>query len=108
MHSLREPLNSDHLGVSVGDCEPGWNSRRDDHGQDVHEEIYVLMEGRATVVVEEEPVPMEPGDAIRLSPDATRQIRNADTRSTFVLVGVEDCPRPGDADPEWPVDGFQG
>lgn len=48
-----------------------------------HEEAYVLVEGEATVTVDEEEVAMTAGDAIRIPPDATRQIRNGDTESTL-------------------------
>lgn len=108
MHFLKEPLDSDRLGVTIARCEPNWNSRPHDHSQDEHEEIYVLTEGEATVVVDEEPVRMEAGDAIRIPPDATRQIRNGDTESTFVLVSAEDCTRRVDTDADWILHGVQG
>lgn len=108
MHALADPLDSDRLGVTVAQCEPDWNSHPHDHSHDEHEEIYVLIEGEATVVVDEDPVPMEAGDAIRIPPEATRQIRNGDAQSTFVLVSASECTRRADADPEWTLDAFQG
>ena len=110
MHQLREHLESDRVGVTVAPCEPGWKSQPHDHRRNGHEEIYVLIEGEATVVVENEPVAMESGDAIRIPPSATRQIRNGDVRSTFVLVSAPECHRPiedGRSD-SWVLEGFQG
>lgn len=88
MHFLRDPLECDKLGVTVVDCEPGWTGKEHDHCDEGHEEVYVLVQGEATVTVDGEEVAMTAGDAIRISPESTRQIRNGDTESTFVLVGA--------------------
>jgi mannose-6-phosphate isomerase-like protein (cupin superfamily) len=88
IHFLRDPLECDRLGVSVIDCEPGWKGRKHDHGDENHEEVYVLVEGEATITVNGETVSMTAGDAIRIDPDASRQIRNGDTESTFVVAGA--------------------
>jgi uncharacterized cupin superfamily protein len=88
MHSLRDELDAEQVGLTVLDCEPGWSGMAHDHAGDDHEEIYFLVDGEATVVVEGEALGMEPGDALRLSPDATRVIENGDTESTFVLAGA--------------------
>jgi len=88
MHFLRDPLECEHVGVTVVDCEPGWTGKEHDHRERDHEEVYLLMEGEATVTVDNDAVHMEPGDAIRIPPDATRQIRNGDVESTLVLAGA--------------------
>jgi quercetin dioxygenase-like cupin family protein len=85
---LREPLDCENFGVSVLDVEPGWEGKPHDHAADGQEEVYVLVEGAATVTVEGEDVPLEAGEAIRLPPESERQITNGDTESTFVLVGA--------------------
>ncbi|WP_435063981.1 cupin domain-containing protein [Halobaculum sp. EA56] len=88
MHFLRDPLECEQLGVTVVECDPGWTGMEHDHADRDHEEVYVLVEGEATVRVDGEEVDMTAGDALRLSPDATRQIRNGDTESTVVLAGA--------------------
>ncbi|MFB6071200.1 MAG: cupin domain-containing protein [Halanaeroarchaeum sp.] len=88
MHFLRDPLECETLGVTVVDCDPGWAGKPHDHAEEDHEEVYLLVEGEATVTVEGEDVPMAAGDAIRVAPEATRQIRNGETESTFVLAGA--------------------
>jgi len=50
--------------------------------------VYVLVEGAAVVTVDDEKVPMEAGDALRIDPDSTRQIHNGDEESLFVLAGA--------------------
>jgi mannose-6-phosphate isomerase-like protein (cupin superfamily) len=88
LHFLREPLETDQLGVSVLDCDPGWTGMEHDHADENHEEVYLLIEGEATVRIEGEAVDMAEGDAVRVPAEATRQIENGDTESQFVLVGA--------------------
>jgi quercetin dioxygenase-like cupin family protein len=85
---LRGPLGCENLGVSVLTCEPGWTGKPHDHADEGHEEVYVLVEGEATVVVEGERVELTAGDAIRLPPESERTIENGSVESQFVLVGA--------------------
>jgi len=88
LHFLRDELDCEQVGVSVLDCEPDWEGKPHDHAADGQEEVYVLVEGSATVTVDGEAVSMEAGDALRVAPEETRQIENGDTESQFVLVGA--------------------
>ena len=88
LHILREPLACEQLGVSVLTCEPGWEGTAHDHADKGQEEVYVLVEGAAVVSVDDETVPMEAGDVMRIDPDSTRQIHNGDAESLFVLAGA--------------------
>lgn len=88
MHFMRDPLECSNLGVTVVECEPGWTGKEHDHGGQDQEEVYILVEGAATVDVDGEAVELEAGDALRIDPDARRQIRNGDGESLFVLVGA--------------------
>lgn len=110
MHFLSEPLKSEQLGVTMVRCEPGWRGLKHDHTDNDHEEVYVLIEGQATVVVNDEPVEMEPGDAIWIPPTATRQIRNGDAEAAFVLVSAPAALGPSDldSDEDWLLQGFIG
>jgi mannose-6-phosphate isomerase-like protein (cupin superfamily) len=88
LYFLREPLETDQLGVSVLDCDPGWTGMEHDHADEDHEEVYLLVEGEATVTIEGEAVDLAEGDAVRVPPRATRQIENGDVQSRFVLAGA--------------------
>ncbi|MFC4553415.1 MULTISPECIES: cupin domain-containing protein [Halorussus] len=85
---LRDPLDCENLGVSILDVDPGWTGKEHDHAEDGQEEVYVLLEGEATVTVEGEDVELSAGEALRIPADATRQIHNGDTESRFVLAGA--------------------
>lgn len=88
LHFLRDPLGCEQFGISVLECEPGWTGKEHAHVDREHEEVYLLVDGSATVTVNDEEVQMEGGDAIRLPPEATRQIQNGDSESLFVLAGA--------------------
>ena len=88
LHFLRDELDCEQLGVSVLDCAPGWEGKPHDHAEDGQEEVYVLVEGAATVTVEGEDVAMGAGDALRVAPEETRRISNGGDESQFVLVGA--------------------
>ncbi|ELY59226.1 cupin 2 barrel domain-containing protein [Natronococcus amylolyticus DSM 10524] len=88
LHFLRDELNCENVGVTVLECEPGWEGMEHDHADEGQEEVYLLLEGEATVTVEDESVELSEGDAIRIPPDATHQIHNGDAESRFVLVGA--------------------
>lgn len=88
LHFLREPLDCEALGVTVVDCPSGWTGKAHDHADGGHEEVYLLVEGEATIEVDGEAVPMAPGDAVRVAPAARRQLQNGDTESTLVIAGA--------------------
>lgn len=107
MHFLREPLRSRSVGVTIVRCDPGWRSQAHDHAGDEHEEIYVLMRGEATVRVDGEDVAMESGDVLRITPESTRQIRNSDRESAFVLVSGPEFDDESE-EGSWSLSGFAG
>jgi quercetin dioxygenase-like cupin family protein len=88
MHRLREALGSEAVGLTVVDCDPGWEGPEHEHGEEGHEEIYLLLEGGASVTVDGETVALSPGDAVLVPPDATRQIHNGDAESRLILAGA--------------------
>ncbi|MFB6361696.1 MAG: cupin domain-containing protein [Halobacteriales archaeon] len=88
LHFLRDPLGCAELGVTVADCPPGWTGKAHDHADGGHEEVYVLVEGQATLEVEGEPVSMTPGEAVRVDPAAERQLHNGDDESTLLIAGA--------------------
>ncbi|MFC6725620.1 cupin domain-containing protein, partial [Halobium palmae] len=82
LHFLRDALDCEELGVSVLDAEPGWEGMEHDHDDEGEEEVYLLVDGEATVTVDGEDVEMTAGDALRIPPGATRAIENGETAST--------------------------
>jgi len=88
LHFLRDALDCENVGVSILECPPGWEGKPHDHAADGQEEVYVLVEGHATVTLDGDTVEMAAGDALRIAPDVERQITNGEAESRFVLVGA--------------------
>jgi uncharacterized cupin superfamily protein len=88
LYFLRDALGCENLGFSVVDCEPNWTGKEHDHADGDHEEVYYLVSGEATLYVDGDEVALDPGDAVRVAPDAARQIENGPRESTFVVVGA--------------------
>jgi len=88
MRRLREALDTQAVGLTVVDCDPGWEGPEHDHAEGDHEEVYLLLSGAASVTVDGETVDLDPGDAICIDPDETRQLHNGDTASRLVLAGA--------------------
>jgi len=89
MHFLRDPLDAEAVGVTILDCDPAWSGQPHDHADDGHEEVYFLIEGDASVEIEDRTVDLDPGDAVRIDPGDTRQLRIGDASSRLVLVGAD-------------------
>ncbi len=81
--------------------------RTHDHVDDEHEEVYVLVSGAAEVRVDQESVPIEEGDAVWIAPEATRQIRNGERESAF-LISAPEFDSSGSSDDAWSRTRFDG
>jgi mannose-6-phosphate isomerase-like protein (cupin superfamily) len=88
LHFLREELDCENLGFSVLEADPGWTGKPHDHAEDGQEEVYFLVEGAAEIEVDGETRSLAPGEAVRVAPEAERQLRNGDAESTVVIAGA--------------------
>ena len=88
MHFLRDPLNCEQLGLTVVEVGPDWTGKEHDHSGDGQEEIYLLLDGAATLTVEGEAMELSPGEAVRVDPDATRQLEITE-ESRMVIAGAD-------------------
>lgn len=87
MHFLRDALDCEQLGMTVLEAGPEWEGMEHDHADDEHEEVYLLVDGIGEITVEGETVTLEPGDAVRVAPDANRQL-SFDDESLMVIAGA--------------------
>jgi uncharacterized cupin superfamily protein len=108
MYFLSEPLGCRQVGVTLSRCPPGWKSKPHDHEEDGHEEVYILISGTANIRIDDESVAMTDGDAIWITHTATRQIRNGEEESTFVLISAPEFDSGNSSKEAWSLTGFQG
>ncbi|MFD1645723.1 cupin domain-containing protein [Haloarchaeobius litoreus] len=89
MWFLRDALDTEALGVTVLELEPGAKGKEHDHADDGQEEVYVVVAGEVAIDLGNETVRVGEHEAIRLSADQTRQIHNdGDERARLVLAGT--------------------
>jgi uncharacterized cupin superfamily protein len=100
--SLRRALGITTFGANLIVLEPRQRGRI--HRHEHQEEVYVVLEGELTLVVEEEPHVLERGDVARVAPDMRRQLVNAgDERVALLALGGAEphVGRDGVAYEEW-------
>lgn len=89
MWFLRDALDAETVGVTLLELDPGGKGKEHDHAGTDHEEVYLVLEGEATVSVGDDRVTLGPEEAIRVDPETTRQLRNhGDDRLRVVIAGA--------------------
>jgi quercetin dioxygenase-like cupin family protein len=71
---LRQELRVSTFGLNLLRLRPGERSRIHRHEQ--QEEVYLVLEGTLTLVVEGEPRVLQRGELARVAPDVRRQLAN--------------------------------
>jgi uncharacterized cupin superfamily protein len=94
----RHPAASPHdkgIGQALGvrafglyqvELPPGGQTVRHDHTDDRAEDVYAIIHGTGTVVVDGQQVPVRPGQYIAVTPDSARQVRAGDGGLVFIAV----------------------
>ncbi|MFC3476935.1 cupin domain-containing protein [Halobacterium litoreum] len=89
MWFLKDHLDTEELGFTVLELEPGAKGKEHDHGEDGQEEVYYVVDGVVDVEVGDETVTLEAEEAIRLDAGESRQIFNrGEERAKLVLAGA--------------------
>jgi len=84
---LRGELGCEHIGVSYMRFGPGWHLTVG-HRHAGGEEVYVLVEGRARIKIEDEVFEMDAPSAVRVRGDQFRAIQaSGDQAAVFVVAG---------------------
>ena len=82
---LRRELGVTTFGLNLLVLQPGQRLRI--HRHERQEEVYVVLEGTLTLLVEGEPFELSPHEAVRLAPDVRRQLVNP-TADRVVLLAA--------------------
>jgi quercetin dioxygenase-like cupin family protein len=88
-HLARKTLGAEAFGFNVVDIEPGGQIPAHDHSGDNQEEVFIILEGQATIVADEEELDGPAGTYIRYAPEVHRTIKNnSDAPVRALLIGV--------------------
>jgi uncharacterized cupin superfamily protein len=82
--SLRRQLGVTSFGINAITLAP--RKRLRVHRHERQEEVYLVLEGELTLIVEGEPHVLGVGDLARLAPEARRQLTNPSDGRTVVLA----------------------
>jgi uncharacterized cupin superfamily protein len=91
MRILRDALGCEHVGVSYLRFAPGWNLTVG-HRHPAGEEVYVLVEGRARIKIDDQILTMNAPSAVRVRSEQFRAIRAVGNESAVFVVA------------SWPID----
>ena len=84
---LAKQLEAPTLGARLWRLRPGQASTRHRHREQT--ELYVLLEGRGRLRVEDELLTLEPLSAVLVDPDSVRQVFNdTDDEALWLVVGA--------------------
>ena len=99
---LRRQLGVSSFGMNQIVLQPGQRGRIHRHRH--QEEVYLVLEGRLTLVIESEPTELGEGELIRVAPQVRRQLINLGPgRVVLLAIGgaAEHQGRDGEAFTSW-------
>jgi quercetin dioxygenase-like cupin family protein len=80
-------LQAGSVGARLWRLRPGQASTK--HRHQAQEELYVLLEGRGRIGVDDESLELGPLDALLVAPDSVRQVFNdTDAEALWLIVGA--------------------
>lgn len=82
--TLRRELGVESFGLSLMRLDPGQRGRI--HSHERQEEVYLVLAGRLTLVVEGAEHVIEPDRLVRVGPDVRRQLVNAGPEQLLILA----------------------
>ncbi len=85
----RKTLGAESFGFNVVDIASGGEIPAHDHSGDNQEEVFIILEGKGTIVTDGEEHDAPAGTFCRFAPEVNRTIRNeSDASVRALLIGV--------------------
>jgi mannose-6-phosphate isomerase-like protein (cupin superfamily) len=85
-YDKRVQLDLRSFAVYQVELPAGATSQPHDHADDGVEDMYAVIAGSGTVVVDGDRVPVEPGMFVAVSPESTRHVEAAEGGVTYIAV----------------------
>jgi quercetin dioxygenase-like cupin family protein len=82
----RRSLGVESFGMNVVDIEPGYAIPEHDEHQRDQEEVFIVLSGNATIVVDGQDHPGPAGTFARVDPHVRRTVRNDGQEQVSVLI----------------------
>jgi len=79
-------LGVERFGIYQVELPPGAATVAHDHTQDGAEDVYAVLAGSGSVIVDGEEVPVKPGMFIAVDRASTRQVRASPDGLTYIAV----------------------
>ena len=86
---LRRALGTNAFGINEVRVPPGAEGQEHDESETGHEEVYVVLEGSGTFLIDGEALAVSAGDYLRVDAAATRQVRGGEQGMRFIVVGAQ-------------------
>jgi uncharacterized cupin superfamily protein len=83
---IGEALGLRAFGLYQVELPPGAETVPHSHAGDGAEDVYAVVRGNGVAVVDGVEVPLEPGDFIAVTPEATRYVRAGAAGLTYIAV----------------------
>jgi quercetin dioxygenase-like cupin family protein len=83
---VRKGLDLGSFGMNIVDIEPGYQIPEHDETQRDQEEVFLVLSGSATMIVEGKEHPAREGTFIRVDPEKQRTMRNDGDAPASVLI----------------------
>ena len=83
---VRRSLGVSSFGVNAVELPPGESIPEHDETDRSHEELFLVLEGSPTMVVDGRDHPLQPGSYVRLDPAPKRTVRNDSDALARVLI----------------------
>lgn len=96
----RKALGTSAFGFNLVEIEPGGALPEHDEGNSGQVELYIVLEGEATISVDGQDLPAPAGTYASLDPSSARTLKNESEETvTALLIGV--LPNDGYRPPGW-------
>ena len=82
----RRTLGCSAFGMNLVEIEPDAQIPEHDETERDQEEVFLVLEGEATLVIEGEDIPAPAGTFARLAPELRRTVKNTGAEPTTVLI----------------------
>jgi uncharacterized cupin superfamily protein len=83
---VRRSLGLGSFGMNAVELPPGESIPEHDETERGHEEVFLVLEGAPTMVIDGADHPLRPGSFVRLDPEPQRAIRNDTDALARVLI----------------------